>query len=125
MKDPCAVTEEDLPLRYALEARHESFDTDAAAELLRARDVALAISDGAGQFPLVRRSTASFAYVRLHGAEELYASGYDAPALDAWAGEVRAHLDAGRDTYVYFDDDARGRAPWDAVALRERLGDYR
>jgi uncharacterized protein YecE (DUF72 family) len=24
--------------------------------------------------------------------------------------------------WVYFDNDARGRAPWDAVALLERLG---
>ena len=31
------------------------------------------------------------------------------------------HLEAGRDAYVYFDNDARGLAPFDAMALRDRM----
>jgi uncharacterized protein YecE (DUF72 family) len=51
----------------------------------------------------------------------LYASGYSPAALDSWAEWMRGHLAAGRDAYAYFDNDARGRAPHDAVALRERI----
>jgi uncharacterized protein YecE (DUF72 family) len=32
-----------------------------------------------------------------------------------------APLPAGRDVYVYFDNDAKVRAPFDAQALRRRL----
>ena len=46
-------------------------------------------------------------------------------ALDAWADWVRQHLDAGRDAFVYFDNDAKVRAPVDAMALIKRLTDSR
>jgi uncharacterized protein YecE (DUF72 family) len=78
--------------------------------------------------------TADFVYVRLHGSEELYVSGYDPPALDRWAERVRIWAQCGvpsdlktvdsdvpdkvpRDVYVYFDNDAKVRAPADARAL--------
>ncbi|MDQ1083059.1 MULTISPECIES: DUF72 domain-containing protein [Microbacterium] len=55
-------------------------------------------------------------------------SSRSSPELDAWAERIRGWLDGSsapdgmpRDTYVYFDNDARGRAPWDAVSLAERL----
>jgi uncharacterized protein YecE (DUF72 family) len=65
--------------------------------------------------------TSDFAYIRLHGDTELYASGYDADALDRWAEFVRECADAGSDAYVYFDNDMKVRAPYDAMALSERL----
>jgi len=63
-----------------------------------------------------------FAYARLHGDTELYASGYDDVALDRWAATVQGWLDSGRDAYVYFDNDMKVRAPYDAMALAARLG---
>jgi uncharacterized protein YecE (DUF72 family) len=66
--------------------------------------------------------TASLAYVRLHGDEELYVSGYDDESLDRWAGRVAGWRDEGRDVVVYFDNDAKVRAPVDAMALMTRLG---
>ena len=62
--------------------------------------------------------TADFVYVRLHGQGELYAGGYTAEALDAWAARIRSW---GTDAYVYFDNDAKVRAPYDALELLERL----
>jgi uncharacterized protein YecE (DUF72 family) len=67
--------------------------------------------------------TSDFVYVRLHGDTELYASGYGADALDRWAGSVRGWADDGADVYVYFDNDIKVRAPYDAMALSERLDD--
>ena len=112
----------DVPLRHAFEARHPSFFTDDAVAVLAAHEAALVLSDSPGKWPFVERRTTDFMYARLHGHTELYASGYAPASLDAWADRVRAWLADGRDAYVYFDNDARGRAPWDAVGLLERLG---
>ena len=115
-------TDADRPLRHALEVRHESFRDPALPALLRAHDVALVVADSAGTWPYFEQVTAGFVYVRLHGADELYVSGYTAEALDRWAGKVRAWCAAGLDVHVYFDNDAKVHAPRDAIALRELLG---
>jgi uncharacterized protein YecE (DUF72 family) len=119
--EPVLSRGSDLVLRHAIEARSEGFASQEALEILRRHQVALVVSDGAGDWPMLRETTADFEYLRLHGADELYASGYTDDQLDAWASEIRAHLLAGRDVYAYFDNDARGHAPHDAVRLRARL----
>ena len=133
------TTDADRPLRHAVEVRHASFQTPAFVELLRAYDVALVTADTAGKWPFMEDQTADFSYVRLHGDEELYVSGYSDAALDTWAEKVRAWsagetppnarivapsqpLPAGRDVFVYFDNDVKVRAPFDAMALANRLG---
>ncbi|WP_027481249.1 DUF72 domain-containing protein, partial [Deinococcus pimensis] len=82
--------ERDVPLRHALEVRHESFLTPECTDLLRRHGVALVVADSAGHFPLVEEVTANFMYVRLHGSRELYRSGYEAAEVAAWAARVRA-----------------------------------
>jgi uncharacterized protein YecE (DUF72 family) len=109
------------PLRHAVEVRHLSFENDAWTDLLSRHGVASVVADTAGRYPRLTATTAEFAYARLHGEEELYASGYDDESLDRWADWVRAHNAAGRDAYVYFDNDAKVRAPFDAMALIARL----
>jgi uncharacterized protein YecE (DUF72 family) len=108
-------------LRYALEARHPDFIGEEVAALLRENDIAFVIADTAGRWPQNRSITSDFVYVRLHGAEELYASGYTERALDVWAADAKMWLDSGRDVYVYFDNDMKVHAPFDAVALAARL----
>ena len=114
-------TDADRPMRHALEVRHASFVDAGLPELLREHDVALVVADTAGKWPLLRDVTSDFVYVRLHGDTELYASGYDDDALDTWAASVRDWAEAGSDVYVYFDNDMKVRAPYDAMALSERL----
>ncbi|MFE5671196.1 DUF72 domain-containing protein [Agromyces sp. NPDC056523] len=114
---------DDAGLRHAVEVRHPSFE-DAADEwtaVLERHGIASVTADTAGRYPRLDRTTADFAYARLHGEEELYASGYDAESLDRWAAWTRSHLDAGRDAYLYFDNDIKARAPYDAMALIARL----
>lgn len=106
------------PRRHALEPRHESFRTDAYFDLLRAHNVAHVVSD-APTFPCIEAVTADFAYVRLHGHDELYISSYDDRALGEWAEKIRGW---DRDTYVYFDNTMHGAAPYNALALAQRLG---
>lgn len=127
-----------VPLRHALEVRHESFRDGRLINLTRRAGVALVVSD-APNWPRFEDITADFLYLRLHGATELYSSGYDDQALDLWAGRVATWAAGGeppdirrlgppaqsrrsRDVYVYFDNDAKVRAPADARALAGRLG---
>ena len=128
----------DRPLRHALEVRHASFERPEFVELLRAHDVALVVADTAGRWPALHDVTADHVYVRLHGHEELYVSGYDPPALDTWADRIRTWAAGGtstdgrtlaapappqpRDVVVYFDNDVKVRAPIDAMSLADRLG---
>ncbi len=121
--DGRAVTEceVDVPVRHCLEVRDDSFLDPAFLDLLRAHDVGLVVADTAGRWPLIREVTSDFAYVRLHGDEELYASGYSPRALDEWGARVRGWTEQGKDVYVYFDNDMKVHAPYDALALAERL----
>jgi uncharacterized protein YecE (DUF72 family) len=111
----------DRPIRHALEFRHESYCTDEAFALLREHDIACVAADSAGRWPRAEVVTSDLAYVRLHGDVELYASGYTDHALDAWAAKIRGWSREG-DVVVYFDNDAKGHAPHDALRLIERLG---
>ncbi|TNC16825.1 DUF72 domain-containing protein [Georgenia sp. 311] len=117
------TTDADRPLRHALEVRHESFADEEFVQLLRHHDVALVVSDGGESWPVFETPTAGLVYVRLHGAAELYVSGYDDAALRSWAAKVRRWHAAGHDVVVYFDNDAKVRAPFDALALTELLAD--
>jgi uncharacterized protein YecE (DUF72 family) len=128
------------PIRHALEVRHESFQTPEFVELLRKHDIALVVADTAGKWPFMEDVTSDFIYARLHGDEEIYASGYTTSALELWAKKVRAWSagrqasDAkliaapaetrktGRDVFVYFDNDVKVRSPYDAMSLAHRLG---
>lgn len=129
------------PLRHAVEIRHPSFVDPSFVALLRRHRIALVVADTAGRWPLLEDLTADFVYVRLHGDAELYASGYGEPALERWADRIErwqhggqaddARLAApdaapaqrnGRDVYVYFDNDVKVHAPYDAAALSRRLG---
>lgn len=136
--DAWLEVEENHRLRHVLEARHESFFTPEAVAVLRDAGVALAISH-AGDWPTREEITAGFVYVRLHGAPRTYRSGYGGSHLARWARKIEAWArgrepaDArtiterrpparkARDVYVYFDNDAEGRAPHDARKLAERV----
>ena len=128
----------ETPMRHAIEIRHPSFVSEEFIRLLRRHHIGLVVADTV-EWPLLMDVTAGFVYCRLHGSEELYASGYGSEVLDVWArrvvtwacgGEVHdgtraSKRDApkrqGRDVYVYFDNDMKVRAPFDAQQLREKV----
>jgi uncharacterized protein YecE (DUF72 family) len=122
--DDRALTTTDEPdrrLRHALEVRHPSFTQQQTAALLDRHDVALVLADTAGRWPKLDAVSSDHVYVRLHGDVELYASGYTEAALDKWAARCLSWADDGLDVFVYFDNDAKGFAPHDAMALIERV----
>jgi uncharacterized protein YecE (DUF72 family) len=114
----------DNRVRHALEVRHPSFQRDEFVHLCRAHDVAIVVSDGAESWPRIDQITSDHVYVRLHGADELYVSGYPEEDLDRWADRVRgwAARPEVRAVHVYFDNDVKVRAPYDAMSLARRLG---
>jgi uncharacterized protein YecE (DUF72 family) len=129
---------QNLPIRHAIEIRHESFVTAEFIQLLRRHDVGLVVADTV-EWPLLMDVTASFVYCRLHGSKQLYASGYGPKSLDVWARRVITGAGGGevtdgrrasdrdapkrkrRDVYVYFDNDMKVRAPFDAEQLQRRI----
>jgi uncharacterized protein YecE (DUF72 family) len=134
-------TDEARPLRHAMEVRHASFRTPEFVKMLRKHDVALVVADTAGKWPYMEDVTSDFVYVRLHGEEQIYVSGYDEGALRTWEEKIRAWgaggdapgaklaggtaaklRKAGRDVYAYFDNDVKVRAPYDAMNLEAILG---
>lgn len=125
LADDRALTtaESDQPLRHALEPRHRSFDSAEARALLADHDICMVVADSAGRWPQMGDGTSDFRYVRLHGETELYTSGYRPESLDRWADQCCRWADEGNDVYVYFDNDAKGHAPHDAVALCARVRD--
>ncbi|HXM93384.1 MAG TPA: DUF72 domain-containing protein [Candidatus Dormibacteraeota bacterium] len=126
------------PLRHSIEIRHKSFVTPEFIDLLRTHNVALVCADTV-EWPRLMDLTSDFVYCRLHGSEVLYASGYDDQSLDQWATRVVAWARgqepadaervikndapkrAARDVFVYFDNDAKVRAPFDAQGLTARI----
>jgi uncharacterized protein YecE (DUF72 family) len=106
-----------MPIRHALEPRHESFHSAPARALLQRHGIAMVISDSAGTWPQFDVVTSDLVYVRLHGDTELYRSGYSQAALESWADRIRQWQRTGLDVHVYFDNDARGHAPRDARTL--------
>ncbi|MGQ0653369.1 MAG: DUF72 domain-containing protein [Betaproteobacteria bacterium] len=112
----------DRPLRHAMEVRHESFVSKDFVRLLQKHDIGLVVADTAGKWPKLFEVTSDFVYVRLHGDVKIYTSGYTPRALDEWARRIRAWSRAGKDVYVYFDNDVKVHAPFDALQLMRRLG---
>jgi len=128
------------PMRHAVEIRHPSFADPAFIALLRRYRIALVVADTAGKWPLLEDLSADFVYVRLHGDQELYASGYSEEALSRWAARFDAWSHgrqvkdarlaspqpaprrARRDVYCYFDNDVKVHAPYDAATLTRKLG---
>jgi uncharacterized protein YecE (DUF72 family) len=109
-------------LRHAIEPRHESFRTPEFYRLLRRYEMALVISDNPGKWPIFTEITTDLMYLRLHGHDQLYVSGYSDQELDDWAAKIRSWTERGCDVYVYFDNDAKVHAPFDAMSLMVRLG---
>lgn len=103
-------------VRHAIEFRHESWFDEEVAACLRRHRIAVCQSDAA-DWPLWNAVTTDLVYVRLHGRAATYASAYTESDLRSWASRIRGWLREGRDVHVYFDNDALGHAPRDALRL--------
>lgn len=108
------------PVRCALEVRHESWLRDEVVELCRSHNVALCMADWP-PFLAALPLTADFVYLRRHGHAGDYSSCYSAAELAADARRIRAFLATGHDVHIYFNNDACGHAPRNALELATLL----
>ncbi len=65
--------------------------------------------------------TADFVYIRRHGEGGSYATCYTTKQLKADATRIRRYLKDKKDVYIYFNNDAFGYAPQNALELMELL----
>jgi uncharacterized protein YecE (DUF72 family) len=107
--------------RHAIEFRHQSWFDAEVADCLHRHRIAVCQSDAA-DWPLWDAVTTDLVYIRLHGHEATYASGYRDAQLRAWADKIRRWQRRGIEVHVYFDNDALGRAPFDALQLIKLIG---
>jgi uncharacterized protein YecE (DUF72 family) len=127
-----------LPLRHALEVRHASFMTEEFLAIARKWAVAVVLEDDA-EHPGCADLTANFVYARLRRCVATVTTGYSSPELKKWA--QRAQKWAGgleptdlprivpkskapkepRETFVYFINGAKERAPAAAQKLLSLL----
>ena len=106
--------------RHAIEFRHKTWFDDEVADCLTKHAVANCMSD-APDWPMWDRVTTDLVYIRLHGHTHKYASSYSKRSLENWANRVRGWLNQNCDVHVYFDNDAEGAAPKNALTLLEMV----
>ncbi|MEG3149446.1 DUF72 domain-containing protein [Sphingomonas sp. ZT3P38] len=128
---------EGIALRHAIQVRHDSFHVPEFVAMARAAGVALVFAHSA-EYPAIADVTGDFVYARLEKAVEIVPTGYTAPELDRWFAMAREWASGGqpeglpyasaeapamkpRDTFVFFINGAKVRAPAGAVALLKRI----
>jgi uncharacterized protein YecE (DUF72 family) len=109
-----------IPLRHAIEPRHESFREENFFQLCRDHNVAVVLEDS-DEYPTIEADTANFRYARFQRMNEEITTGYDDAALDRFAEQARGWVKGGQDAYIFMINGAKVRAPAAALALQERL----
>jgi uncharacterized protein YecE (DUF72 family) len=77
-----------VPLRHAVEVRHESFVNADFVNLVRKYGAAIVLAESE-DYPLIADATADFFYLRLQQSQEKYADGYAPAALKVWAARAK------------------------------------
>jgi len=105
--------------------------------MARAAGVAIVFADSA-QYPAIADVTGDFVYARLENAVETEPTGYPVSEIDRWVSVAKNWASGGRpdglayvvaeppatiprDTFVFFINGAKVRAPAGAVAFLKRL----
>lgn len=108
-----------LPLRHAIEPRHDSFHAPAFAPLLADRGIAV-VQAADGPYPSIDAATAPFAYLRLMGTREGEPLGYPESQLDRWAARLR-RIARGREVLAFVISGHKVLNPAAAQELIRRL----
>jgi uncharacterized protein YecE (DUF72 family) len=110
-------------IRVAVELRHPSWHDEHVFRMLEHHGAAYCVMSGA-HLPCVLRATAPFVYVRLHGPDphHLYGGSYSDADLGWWAERLREWEGAGKEMFVYFNNDGHGHAVRNAGTLRHLVG---
>jgi uncharacterized protein YecE (DUF72 family) len=103
--------------RYAFEFRNHSWYREEIYELLRKYNFAFCVYEL--EYHLSPREvTADFVYLRLHGPGGKYQGSYSKTRLESWVEQCEEWSKHGKDVYVYFDNDQKGYAAFNARTLQ-------
>jgi uncharacterized protein YecE (DUF72 family) len=108
-----------LPLRYAIEVGHESFDCPQFLDIAHEANVAVAYVEQAGR-ARIAAPTADFAYLRCKNLRSSLRSGYGPKDIERLAGLCREWGERG-DVFAFMINGAKERAPAAAMALAKKL----
>jgi len=106
---------------FALEVRHASWLEANPLSLLRKYKIAFVISQSKNRFPYAEEVTSKHIYLRFHGPEALYASGYTSEMLQQYAKKIRAWSNDGHIIWAFFNNDIAAHALTDAKVLEEMV----
>lgn len=108
------------PVRHAFEFRHNSWVNKKVLKLLLSSNIAVCMADWPpfiNDLPL----TADFVYIRRHGEGGSCSTCYTTAQLKKDAKRIKAYIRQGKDVYIYFNNDAFGYAPKNALELKSIL----
>ncbi|NIJ21321.1 uncharacterized protein YecE (DUF72 family) [Sphingomonas naasensis] len=129
---------EGVPLRHAVQVRHESFAVPEFVDLCRKAGVAIVYADSP-QYPAIADITGDFVYARLEAGEDENPLCYPEADLPRWTEAAKIWAAGGRpdglpyvedgdppkqprETFVFFIHGGKVRAPAAAQELIRRLG---
>lgn len=106
---------------FAFEARHTSWFTEEALDLLLEHNIAFVIASSGKRFPGLETTTADTVYLRLHGDEKLYDSNYSEESLEKYAFMIKDWLEDDKDVWVFFNNTMHAQAIEDSAKLNSML----
>ncbi|MDP1630946.1 MAG: DUF72 domain-containing protein [Caulobacter sp.] len=127
-----------VPVRHAVEVRHDSFCCPEFPALLRKHNIANVYADH-GTYPEIADVTADFVYARLQTGSDDIDTAYAPADLDLWAGRLKTWAAGGepaelpkvdpgftapakpRDVFAFIIHEGKVRAPHGAMALQTRV----
>jgi uncharacterized protein YecE (DUF72 family) len=103
-------------VRNTLEFRNESWLDPEIIAMCKAKRVSICMADWP---PFVDQTpiTADFVYIRRHGMQGSYNGYYSTAELEKDAGRIKRYIRDNLDVFIYFNNDAGGAAPQNAVEL--------
>jgi len=106
--------------RNAFEFRNESWVDAEVFDLMREEGAGLCMADWP---PFVDDlpATADFVYIRRHGHGGTYDTNYSEGELRRDAARIRKYMSRQKDVFIYFNNDAWGYAPNNALELKRML----
>lgn len=103
-------------MKNTFEFRNKTWINKKVINLLKKNNVALCMADYPdflNKLPI----TADFVYIRRHGKDGSYATCYSLDSLKEDAKTIKSYLKQKKDTFIYFNNDASGYAPKNAIEL--------
>lgn len=102
--------------RHAFEFRNKTWISKKIFSLFEKENIALCTADHP-DFLDDLPATADFIYIRRHGEGGSYTTSYGTESLKEDAKFIKEHLKKKKDVFMYFNNDAHGYAPKNALEL--------